>query len=70
MNILIHVIFYYSMQEVHEEEEENPADKDAAKRLNLKKMLLFSILLSSNIGGTGVITGTASNLVFQEIIKP
>jgi hypothetical protein len=72
-------------------------DVDAVKRKNLKKMLLFSVCLSSNIGGkrgglwtylnflnadhdfnscsfahlgTGVITGTASNLVFQELIKP
>ncbi len=53
-----------------EEPKENLEDRTAKRRLNQKKMLLFSILLSSNIGGTGVITGTASNLVFQEIIKP
>ncbi|OXA59851.1 Sodium-dependent low-affinity dicarboxylate transporter 1 [Folsomia candida] len=71
--------FEMQMEEQNENEDEHEENNDAennpekirmAKRLNLKKMLLFSILLSSNIGGTGVITGTASNLVFQELIKP
>ncbi|CAL8118537.1 unnamed protein product [Orchesella dallaii] len=43
---------------------------DDLKKKKLKKMLLFSICLASNLGGTGVITGTASNLVFQELIRP
>lgn len=48
------------MEEQNENEDEHEENNDAennpekirmAKRLNLKKMLLFSILLSSNIGG-------------------
>lgn len=49
------------MQEEPEHEvdllEDENAEKNAtaAKRLNMKKMLLFSILLSSNIGGRKVL---------------
>lgn len=32
-------------------------------------MYLFAVAYSANIGGTGVITGSGTNLAFQELIK-
>ena len=57
-------------EDLEDVDEQGAQDAYKAKRTHMKKMLLYSILLSSNIGGTGVITGTASNLVFVEQIKP
>ncbi|OXA56239.1 hypothetical protein Fcan01_09879 [Folsomia candida] len=40
-----------------------------AKLIKNKKMYMFAVAYSANIGGTGVITGTGPNLVFQDVIK-
>lgn len=45
-------------------------ENEDIKKSNLKKMLFLSICLAANIGGTGVITGSASNLIFQEQMRP
>jgi len=35
----------------------------------LKAMLMLAVAYSSNLGGCGTLTGTAPNLILQEIIK-
>jgi hypothetical protein len=58
--------FELNMQEQNEDEEHNDDNEhadDTAKKAKMKKMLLFSILLSSNIGGNIKINLMLINLV-------
>lgn len=42
---------------------------DAQERRLLRKLLMLSLAYSSNIGGTGTLTGTAPNLVLKGVVE-
>lgn len=50
-------------------EKETNTDDEILMQENIRKMLLFAVAYSTNIGGTASLVGTGPIKVFKELIK-